>query len=330
MKKKKTTKKKKKNSSFSSKYKYIIYILSALILILGAFLAGTLFENKKIEDKITKQQLTINNLEQKIKKLEKELQKKPKKEIIFMPISSEARDYEQALKTHKPQKEPIQKQPVIKHSSIPKLVIIIDDVAFKNQIKMLKNIPFKITPSFFPPTKRHPNTIKYSKMFSHYMVHVPMEALNFHKPEPDTLKVGDNYEKILNRITSIKNMFPNAKFINNHTGSKFTSDYTSMYYLFKALKENNLGFVDSKTTPNSKSYLVDKKIKIPLYSRNIFLDNIEDPAYIRNQLKKAIKIAKKRGYAIAIGHPHKITLQTLKNSTDLLKNVKVVYIDELN
>ena len=125
-------------------------------------------------------------------------------------------------------------------------------------------------------------------------------------------------------------MFPKAKFINNHTGSKFTSNYNSMYYLFMALKENNLGFVDSKTTPHSKASLVEKKIKIPLYSRNIFLDNIEDSNYIRNQLKKAIKIAKKRGYAIAIGHPHKITLKTLKNSADLLKDVKVVYIDELN
>ena len=332
MKKKKTSKKKKKTSSFSPKYKYIIYILSVFILILGAFLAGVLLENKKIEKKLTKQENTIHKLQSKIHNLEKELTKKPKKEIVIMPISSEAKDYEEALKKHKKTSpKPIIK-PVksVKNTKTPKLVIIIDDVAFKNQIKLIKEIPYKITPSFFPPTKNHPNTIKYSRMFNHYMVHVPMEALNFNKPENDTLMVGDSYDRIYKKILQIKTQFPNAKFINNHTGSKFTSDYTSMVYLFKALQKNNLGFVDSKTTPNSKASLVEKEIKIPMYSRNIFLDNIEDREYIRKQLKKAINIAKKRGYAIAIGHPHKITLTTLKNSKDLLNQVKVVYIDELH
>jgi polysaccharide deacetylase 2 family uncharacterized protein YibQ len=317
----------------NKKLEYLIFILLSFIFIIISFAGGVYFEKERSKKEILKKHIVIDELKSKIETLQKELQKKPKKEIIFMPISSEAKDYEEALKKQPEKKEftqIVKKEENKTKNLVPKLVIIIDDMAFKYQVNMLKEIPFKVTPSFFPPTKRHPNTIKYSEMFSHYMVHVPMEALNFNKPESKTLKVGDNYEKILNRITSIKNMFPNAKFINNHTGSKFTSDYTSMYYLFKALKKNNLGFVDSKTTPHSKASLVDKKIKIPLYSRNIFLDNIEEPTYIRNQLKKAIKIAKKRGYAIAIGHPHKITLQTLKNSTDLLKDVKVVYIDELN
>jgi polysaccharide deacetylase 2 family uncharacterized protein YibQ len=161
------------------------------------------------------------------------------------------------------------------------------------------------------------------------MIHLPLEAINFHKEEKDTLHVDDNFSKIDKRIKIIKELFPKAKFINNHTGSKFTSNYNSMIKLFKALKENNLGFVDSKTTPISKSYKVNKKINIPLFSRDIFLDNIENSKYIRNQLKKAVKIAKIRGYAIAIGHPHRVTLLTLKNAKDILKDVDVIYIDEL-
>lgn len=325
---KKTTRKKKKTSS-SSKYKYLIIILSTLILILSGTLITLLLQNKKIETRITKQESTIKNLQSKITNLEKELKKKPKKEIVIMPVSSEARDYEEALKKHPIKKEEPIKKTITTTKNSPKLVIIIDDVAFKHQVNLIKQIPYKITPSFFPPTTRHPNTQKYSKLFTHYMVHVPMEAINFNKPEKNTLMVGDSFESIYKKIHHIKQIFPNAKFINNHTGSKFTSDYNSMYYLFMALKKNNLGFVDSKTTPKSKASQVEKSIKIPFYSRNIFLDNIEDPNYIRNQLIKAIKIAKKRGFAIAIGHPHKITLTTLKNSKDLLNQIKVVYIDEL-
>ena len=36
---------------------------------------------------------------------------------------------------------------------------------------------------------------------------------------------------------------------------------------------------------------------------HVFIDNEENYQYIQNQLKQAIEIAKKQGYAIAIGHP---------------------------
>ncbi len=312
--------KKKKRSKI---YLYVIIVLLIIIAALSGFLISYVFMQKEFKKEIKKQQNIIKTLEKKISKLEKETKKN---------ASSESLDYELALKHIQKEKisPSIVKPPkIIKKPKKPLLVIIIDDVAFKWQVKEIKSIPFKITPSFFPPTKRHPNTSKYAKEFSHYMVHLPMEALHFNKPEPNTLKVGDNYIKIKSIIDQIKTQFPNAKFINNHTGSKFTANTNSMKLLFKALKKDNLGFVDSKTTPLSKSQKANQIYNIPLYSRNIFLDNIEDINYIQNQLKKAVKIAKKRGYAIAIGHPHKITFEALKKSKNILKNVEVVYIDEL-
>ncbi len=330
---KKTTKKravKKKKSSFNP-YKIIIYTLILIITALGGFLASTYFIQNKFQKEISKQQNVIKKLEYKIAKLEKESLKKPKKTTI---IPSESMDYQQALKNAKitqtiqPKPAPVTiKKPHTSHK--PMLVIILDDVSFGYEVKAIKSIPFKITPSFFPPTKRHPKTAQYAKEFPAYMVHLPLEAIHFHHPEPNTLNVGDSYAKIKKRIDYIKHTFPKVKFINNHTGSTFTADYNSMLLLFKALKSDNLGFVDSKTTPYSKAYKADMVYKIPLFSRNIFLDNIQNVQYIQNQLKKAVKIAKKRGYAIAIGHPHKITLEALRQSAPILKNVQVVYINEL-
>ena len=321
-------KKKKKNPV----YKYIIFSLLGSIIALSSLLVYVISEKKSVEKKISYQENAIKKLEQKISLLEEELKKREKKEeikkeFLTFSIPSEAKDYELSLKNSNITQQ--KHQTSILKTDIPKLVIIIDDMAFKYQVNLLKQIPFKITPSFFPPTKKHPNTPKYANDFPHYMVHLPMEAMHFNKPEPNTLLSTDSIITIENRIKYIKELFPNAKFINNHTGSKFTSNYEAMYKLFYTLKENNLGFVDSKTTPHSKSTLVNKTFHIPLFSRNIFLDNKADKFYIRNQLKKAIRIAKKRGYAIAIGHPHKITLETLKNSPDLLSQVKVIYIDEL-
>ncbi|MEO1923068.1 MAG: divergent polysaccharide deacetylase family protein [Nautiliaceae bacterium] len=327
-------KRKIKHKKSSNSLKYLVFFLIIAVFSLSGVLIYLIIE-KQNKEQILKQQLTqkeqaLKILQQKVSSLEKNL-KKEHPEEKHQHEYSEIQDYASASKLvlpvlSKPEKKIITITP---KNEKPKLVIIIDDMSYKYQVKLLKEIPFKITPSFFPPTKSHPNTAIYANRFTHYMVHLPMEALNYSRPEPNTLNVGDSYAKIEKRIKEIKKIFPNAKFINNHTGSKFTGDYQSMYFLFKALKAHNLGFVDSRTTPKSQAAEVEKRIKIPMFSRNIFLDNKEEPSYIRNQLKKAVNIAKKYGYAIAIGHPHKITLTTLKNSKDLLSQVEVVYIDEL-
>jgi len=326
---KKRKKRSSKNSFFS--LKYIIYILLLIIFSLSAFIVGILYTQKNYEKELKKSKNSIQILEKKIQQLKKSENKQKLQKETISSVSSEIMDYKNSTNNTViiPPKEKPTPPPHINISKKPKLVIIIDDVSFRSEVKNIKKIPYKITPSFFPPTKRHPNTVIYAKSFAHYMVHVPMEAVNYAHPEPNTMNINWSYAQIKNRIDEIKKEFPKAKFINNHTGSTFTSDKDSMIKLFKALKAEHLGFVDSKTTPYSKSTDAEKVYHISLFERNIFLDNKQDPSYIRNQLKKAVKIAKKHGFAIAIGHPHPVTLSTLQNAKDILKNVDVVYIDEL-
>ncbi len=68
---------------------------------------------------------------------------------------------------------------------------------------------------------------------------------------------------------------------------------------------------------------------MPYIVRNTFIDNDRDFKSIQNQLKKAIDIAKKQGYAIAIGHPHTVTLEVLKDSKSLFKEVEPIFINQL-
>ena len=297
---KKTKKTKKKSSGSNNRYLYVIASLLFVLVILSAFLAKIVYENKEVKKRLTNTTTDIKELEKKVSRLQNEVEKLKKSNTTL----SEIKDYEQALKTIKiPKVPPIQKpqpKPAViiakkRSHKKPKLVIIIDDVSFYPQVKEIKSIPFAITPSFFPPNKMHPHTAFYAKEFKDYMVHVPMEAINWNKPEIHTLKTTTPYEEILNDIVSIKKEFPKVKFINNHTGSKFTSDLKAMQKLFRALKKENLGFVDSKTTPDSKSKEADKTYHIPLFSRDIFLDNKENVSYIHSQLKKAVNIARKKG-----------------------------------
>ena len=210
-----------------------------------------------------------------------------------------------------------------------KLAIIMDDVSFTRDVRAIKALNIPITMSFLPPTKIHPKSAILANKELVYMVHLPLEAMVFNAEESTTLRVGDSYEKISKRIKDIKKLFPRAYYINNHTGSKFTSDLTSMRYLFKALHQVNIGFLDSRTTAKTKAPQVSRERGLPYIARDMFLDHEADVNYIKNQIRKAVKKAKKKGYAIVICHPRKDTLIALKRSLSLLKEVELVYVNKL-
>ncbi|MEA3512373.1 MAG: divergent polysaccharide deacetylase family protein [Campylobacterota bacterium] len=211
----------------------------------------------------------------------------------------------------------------------PKLAIIIDDVTTNKQIKNIKDIGYIVNIAILPPTKNHKNSAKISKNLDKHMVHLPLQASSSKYEEEDTLYITDTIVRIENKIKELKLLYPKATYINNHTGSKFTSNKEAMDKLMQVLKKYNYTFVDSRTTAKSVAGLSAKKYGVRMLSRNIFLDNNKNKKYIQNQLKKAIKNAKKYGSAIAIGHPYSITFQTLKESKYLLKDIDLVYIDKL-
>ena len=222
------------------------------------------------------------------------------------------------------------KKPLTDKRKRAKLVIIIDDVATPGQLKKILAIPVKLTPSIFPPSKRLGSTSKMAKNLKHYMIHFPMEAGNYPRNAMfNTLRVNDTDEKMRSRVKDLRKWFPSCVYTNNHTGSVFTSDYRALSTVYGILKEEGFVFIDSRTSAKTKGKKVAKAYGDFYLHRDVFIDNVQEFDAIRKQLKTAVKKAKNRGYAIAIGHPHTATLKTLEKSKDILKAVDVVYIDEL-
>lgn len=213
--------------------------------------------------------------------------------------------------------------------SKPKLAIILDDVSVKNQVDAINNLNLPLTMAFLPPSKNRPNSAKLASKEDFYMVHLPMEAMNFTKEEPFTLKVGDSQSKINDVVKKIKKLFPKVRYINNHTGSKFTSNERAVNKLISILKKNNINFIDSRTIGATKVPKVMKNFGLKYVSRDVFLDHHTQKAYVKKQIKKAIKIAKIHGTAIAIGHPHANTILAIAESKALFKDVELVLVDKL-
>ena len=258
--------------------------------------------------------------------------------------NSESLKPEPAKKAEKPktndknQKESAKKDdfavvPFTPNSSVKgraKLVIIIDDVATFEHAGMIKSLGLKITPSIFPATKTHPDTPSIARSFEFYMIHLPMQAKHFDSPEIGTLTINESFESMLAKIKKIRKDFPRAVYTNNHTGSRFTSDFNAMDRAYMALIDQGFIFVDSKTIAQTAVAKAAKKHNQPYISRDIFLDDNPSAAAVRRELVAAVNLAKKRGYAIAIGHPKKNTIAVIKESkNNILKDVEVVYLKDI-
>ncbi|TWO15455.1 divergent polysaccharide deacetylase family protein [Campylobacter lanienae] len=219
------------------------------------------------------------------------------------------------------------KKPIVDR---PKLAIIIDDISTFHQAKKIKSLNLNITPSIFPPSANYPNSAKVANEFEFYMIHLPLEAMNYQAQEKNTLKVGDSSAKVESEISKIRSNFPKAIYINNHTGSKFTSDYDSLKKLFIAFKKHNMIFIDSYTTKDSKAKILSSEFGNKYLKRDVFIDNTKDEKAIINKLKEAIKIAQKSGFAIAIGHPYEQTFKALKGFKSELENqVDIIFLRDL-
>ena len=247
-----------------------------------------------------------------------------KEQSTFEKTAEQALNYSYSANSHSKRKS--HKAP----NGGPKLAIIMDDISTNAQVRELKKLSIKVTPSIFPPEKEHPKTAELAKEFSVYMVHLPLQALNYTNEKANTLHTGDSKEKISQRIKDIKNDFKGVKYINNHTGSGFTSDFKSTLALLAELKNSEIYFIDSLTTNKSTVLDASKKLGLKYAYRDVFLDNEQNVSKILKMINKAVAVAKKDGVAIAICHPYKSTFEALKIAQkDAFKGVEVVYVDKI-
>ncbi len=104
--------------------------------------------------------------------------------------------------------------------------------------------------------------------------------------------------------------------------------------LARELRERNKYFVDSYTTPNTKAEDIMQAYGVPTMGRQVFLDNVDDPAYIRRQLARLAANAERDGGALGIGHvgsSHLNTLDVLIEEIPLLisQGFEFVFVSEL-
>lgn len=222
------------------------------------------------------------------------------------------------------------------------IAVVIDDLGIDPAMtRRLAALPGPLTAAFLPGTAELADQVALIRGTGHEMlVHVPMEPLPqvavggtddpklaaetqrraavlavLHgaprELETGALMVGDPSPEIRRRLGRALAAFDGYVGVNNHRGSRFTADEAGMRVVMDELKRRGLLYVDSLTTTESVGTRLAREFGVPHAARDVFLDQLGDPAAIRARLADTEAIARRRGTVVAIGHARRETLDCL-------------------
>jgi len=196
------------------------------------------------------------------------------------------------------------------------IAIVIDDMGLdpRRSARAVK-LPGPLTLSFLPYARDLPQQTAAAHGKGHeLMVHVSMQPEgNGNNPGPNALTIDLAPEDIKKRLDWALAAFTGYVGINNHMGSRFTADRAGMAVVMAELKTRGLLFLDSRTGQNSVGISTAVAYEVPHAARHVFLDNDISAAEVARQLAETERIARQSGFAIAIGHPHDVTLAALES-----------------
>jgi polysaccharide deacetylase 2 family uncharacterized protein YibQ len=146
------------------------------------------------------------------------------------------------------------------------------------------------------------------------MLHVPMQPIQDGAPDisPNELRVGMRTSQVSQIIQSELDSVPFVVGVNNHMGSRATADIRLMDDVMRVLAPRHLYFIDSVTTGDSVALTAARQFGVSSFYRSVFLDDRRNVHYTLGQLRILCRLVKKKGSALAIGHPYPTTIQALR------------------
>jgi polysaccharide deacetylase 2 family uncharacterized protein YibQ len=201
------------------------------------------------------------------------------------------------------------------HTGEARLAIIIDDLGNDSAAaESVFALGYPLTISVLP---NHEHSVEIARearrMGFQVMLHLPMQSVANETPEARELHPGMPAADVASLVEQFLQNVPDAVGVNNHQGSQATADAALMNELMPVLRDRQLFYVDSRTTAATVAYETAQDFGVRSAFRNVpFLDDVAELAAVRKQLELALRGAREKGEAVAIGHPHPATLQAMR------------------
>jgi polysaccharide deacetylase 2 family uncharacterized protein YibQ len=211
----------------------------------------------------------------------------------------------------------------------PQVAVIIDDCGYNEErCKAFLQLPIPITLAILPMTPHGKQTeadaIEAGKSV---MLHLPMEPDSSEaNPGPGAITTAMSDDEVRAQVEADIDSVGDVPGANNHMGSKATSDPRVMRDVLDVLHERHMFFIDSVTSGQTVGEGLARDLGVPTAERDVFLDNKKDLSYILDQLKELAVVAKRRGAAIAIGHPNPSTAQALTQAIPEMQAAGITFV----
>jgi len=144
------------------------------------------------------------------------------------------------------------------------------------------------------------------------ILHLPMASRDAQEPGPGQLDADMPALEMRATLEYDLSTVPHVIGVNNHMGSLLTTQPIAMDWLMRELLQRRLFFVDSRTNTETVAASAARYVGVPALERHVFLDDDLTPAAVDAQLDRLEQLARRQGYALAIGHPHPVTLAALE------------------
>lgn len=205
-----------------------------------------------------------------------------------------------------------------------RVAVVIDDVGFDETIALqFASLGVPMTFAILPHQRYSASlATRLRSMGQEVILHLPMQPIGSPGNDPGQGAVTEGMSR--DEIRSIVNRdladVPGAVGLNNHMGSRATTDAVLMRAVLEVARDHGLYFLDSRTTSATVAYDLALEMGIPAARRRVFLDDRRERSYIEAQVRSLLERARTEGSALAIGHPDEATLEALRESTGLLRS----------
>jgi len=201
-------------------------------------------------------------------------------------------------------------------------VIVVDDVGYNlERAERLLNLPGKLTLGLLPFAPHSPAIAKRAKLEGKEIIlHQPMESIAARQvhAEPGTLTMKMSAAHFNQRFSEALAAVPFAVGVNNHSGSLLTQHRLPMDRLMQTIAARGMFFLDSRTTPNTVALATAHAWQVSAIKRDVFLDHVQTSDAMQYEFQRALTIARRKGHAVLIAHPHRKSLEFLEQKIPAL------------
>lgn len=211
--------------------------------------------------------------------------------------------------------------PCVAGARTPAISIVIDDLGDRlAESRAAAELPGPVACSMLPESPYTPQIAALAQARGkEVMLHLPLQP-GAGRGHPltilDTASPAQRDALLQRALAAV----PQAVGVNNHQGSRLTSESEPMRWLMQALRERGgLYFIDSRTSAATQAEAESWLQDLPTTRRQVFLDNSRGAAAVQAEWQRLLALARKNGTALAIGHPYPETLALLQREIPRLQ-----------